>query len=488
MLPNGNFSPVFKLKSGCIAYYPRINFTFSCNSTVFKITKGYVPRSDHLSTWRCRFVTNSLPVQNLFSESSKLIVQVPIHNVTMTVPNGNLIYVIENKRSTFICNTSEGYPEAKISWFINSKTPYNTTDEKEVTKDSSQLSDQNKYPFSVESKLQLYPSKNYNGTRIYCKASNVGNKVPVTSGRKPLLYVQYPPTSPHFYIDSLHVPVENVSVILNNTISVFCESNSDPKSKYAWTLPNRTDIQTNVLTFGNVQKEDDGKYCCMAENWIKTPDGNITKRTNESYIQLSVLFPPENPSLYYHEANGVMNIKSLPLKVVKGDSIKISCNSTGNPQPHSQWDGHGNDNEIKYTSIEKNRTILCKATNQMNDTLGNVTHGTSETNLTIHVMYPPTEPTLLFSTDTIPEMRVSKPLRIIENSTFTLRCLGHSDPYPSYHWTNQSVVNNSLIINNTQRHQSRHFTCNVKNVMNRTFGRQEQGTNSTSISVDVLCK
>lgn len=108
--------------------------------------------------------------------------------------------------------------------------------------------------------------------------------------------------------------------------------------------------------------------------------------------------------------------------------------------------------------------------------------------LNISILDGPSEPILNYKLEHIWAQIQNSYLRIIENTTFTIKCNGStSNPKGEiYLWQNQA--DNNLTIRNIKTDNAGMYSCNVTNIMKRTFGGTEIGHNSTTINIDVLCK
>lgn len=114
---------------------------------------------------------------------------VPVSSVNLTHPDTDNVTTTENDTVTFICNASPAHPKPSITWFSDSHTPSNYTDDVELTINITVLYDFDGYLYTVMSTLTFYSTKYDNGSSIYCNASNTGRQS-ISSVRSALLLVQ----------------------------------------------------------------------------------------------------------------------------------------------------------------------------------------------------------------------------------------------------------------------------------------------------------
>ncbi|KAJ7986246.1 hypothetical protein DPEC_G00337960 [Dallia pectoralis] len=270
---------------------------------------------------------------------------------------------------------------------------------------------------------------------------------------------------------NVHVPPsivraspENVTVVVNNLVSLTCEATGFPPPSLSW-LKDSGSVQSNTdtlimpggrtLQILRAKMSDGGKYTCVAVS----PAGEARKP-----IYLSVLVPPSIRD----------NIRDTPVEVnvLVGNSVTLACESHAVPPPTNTWFkngrmvtesaslrllAEGQMLELKEAEVSDTGQYVCKAQN----VAGQVD---KDFHLNIHV-----PPSISGSVETVVET-ISNPV--------TFACDATGFPPPSLTWLkNGQTIENSeslelyimsggskLQIGRTQLSDSGIYTCVASNV------------------------
>ncbi|XP_076006476.1 neural cell adhesion molecule 1 isoform X2 [Genypterus blacodes] len=130
--------------------------------------------------------------------------------------------------------------------------------------------------------------------------------------------------------------VKKVMAGQDNNISLLCLVDGVPKPNITWIMPVKLDplhhqfnSDRSLLTILSVAKEDFGDYVCKATNKIAESSAAIT--------------------LHVFETPEVFVAEELR-RVLVGESVSVSCNVSGHPQPELHWLNKHNGRRIDYTS------------------------------------------------------------------------------------------------------------------------------------------
>ncbi|GAB1286208.1 Hemicentin-2 [Apodemus speciosus] len=261
-----------------------------------------------------------------------------------------VIKVPEGQTAQLVCNAT-GHPPPKVTWF----------------KDGQSLAVGDPYEMSPDGAFLWISQANLSNAGHYsCIASNaMGEKTKHTQ-----LSILMVPTI-------LGVPEKNaneeVTVTINNPISLICEALAFPSPNITWMkdgLPFEAskNIQllpgTHGLQILNAQKEDAGQYTCVVTNEL----GEATKN-----YHVEVLIPP---SISKDDPSGEVSVKEVKTKV--NSSLTLECECWAMPPPSISWYkdgrpvtpsqrlnvlGEGRLLQIHPTQVSDSGRYLCVATN-----------------------------------------------------------------------------------------------------------------------------
>ncbi|XP_061539337.1 LOW QUALITY PROTEIN: hemicentin-1 [Phycodurus eques] len=253
------------------------------------------------------------------------------------------VTVLANKTSILECHVN-GNPVPKITWF----------------KDSEPVSPDGPHRILSNGRtLQVLTAQVSDTGRYVCVADNVAGSVEKSFH----LNVHVPPTI-------LGLNHENVTVVINNFVSLSCEATGLPPPTLSW-LNDRGPIQANpnalimpggrTLQILKVKVSDGGKYSCVAMN-----------AAGEAYknIYLTVFVPPS-----IRDNNGD---SPVIVNVLAGKPVTLECESNAVPPPTITWYKNGRmvtesvnlhvlaggqTLQIRSSEVSDTGQYVCKATN-----------------------------------------------------------------------------------------------------------------------------
>ncbi|XP_045161961.2 hemicentin-1-like isoform X2 [Mercenaria mercenaria] len=380
--------------------------------------------------------------------------------------NGSGYTVIHGQLGKLSCSITGGNPLAELAWHCyNVSLPPVTTDT------------------TVRSIVTWRASRDQNNT---CECTSNHTSTTIISTEVNVI-VQYPPSLPVFTMAS--VPVHKiVNIIVNNTLSIKCTSNSKPIPTYKWNAPVSSISSGQSLYIGNISKADNGTYNCTAENRMFPSNRDNVTGSSTTSIEVNVLFSPTIPIFRYGSSNGIV-IESNSLDVVENDTLTVACSSIANPEPEISWSGETTSRDVlKFASISADFNKTCYATNTMNETVGESRIGSTEAAISVRVLFPPRKPTIRYFTTRGHQVDcLSNNFSVIEKTSFSMSCVAISRPEPTYSWYGPitSTIADLKIIG-INRVQKGEYSCNAFNTMKRTFGSSQSGEHARNIYLNIL--
>lgn len=380
--------------------------------------------------------------------------------------NGATLSIIDLTQQSLTCYVS-GYPRPTLRWDCFSAAVTNVTWQKNEVRSTITWTATKD---TATSTCSCISQQEVSGQQVYRLTVNL----------------LYPPSRPVFRIGSTMVS-GTVSVIRGTNATVTCDALSNPTPRYEW-ITNSTSVITSSknLYLGNVQISDQGTYICTVGNIMVPSTGNRQTGNNSSLFTLNILYPPEAPTFKVGTQSLIGN-----LSVVRGDNVRVTCDSTSNPGPDFRWTGQPPGIRLlTVNSIQVATTKRCTVTNYMVPTLGSSYPGSASASLHIIAMSEPTVPELSYFSNTSSKVHLTtSELVVIRGTSFSVYCLGSTSipGPPSYEWEglNTSTASNILSFTDIGNQDAGIYTCHVTNIMARTVGDTEIGRNSKHLVVEV---
>ncbi|XP_076984267.1 hemicentin-2 [Tamandua tetradactyla] len=328
--------------------------------------------------------------------------------------------VPEGQTANLTCNAT-GHPQPKVMWF----------------KDGRPLAGGDAHHVSPDGTLLRVLRANLSSAGHYsCMAVNaVGERT-----KHVQLSVLVAPTILGVTEDGAD---EEVTVTLNNPISLICETLAFPPPTIAWMKDGAPfeasrNVQllpgTHGLQILNAQKEDAGQYTCVVTNELGEAIRNY---------HVEVLIPP---SISKDDASGELGVKEVKTKV--NSTLTLECEWWAVPPPAISWYkdgqpvapnqrlrllGDGQLLQIQPTQMSDSGRYLCVATNVA---------GEDDQDFHVLIQVPPTfqkagDASADFevpSSEEEAQGRVTEYREVIENNPAYLYCDTNAVPPPELTW------------------------------------------------------
>ncbi|KAL4220863.1 myoblast fusion [Mactra antiquata] len=370
-------------------------YIYTCNKTVYQVTRLNVQRSEHNDMYMCT------PAYEKEGTGSNWIINVkaPVTSVVMT-PSNYLVNVTENTTQKFTCTTSTARPAASVYWYIH--TNGNKNDVTQITKNVTTTTDYNDLSVTTNKADDPYinVSNEYRviedsqGT-LSCSAKG-GNPTPTlswscnnfSSANQPTissngsvtstltwtalrnhngmctctsqqtgfqdkkiyisLVVLYPPSKPVFKVNGSNV-VGDIHFVEGKSRSINCTADSKPSPGiYTWTGPTIVNPMNNdTLIFNEIKKTDAGQYTCSAHNTMQPSSGGSVAGINNNSVNVVVLYEANITSFT------IDGLDEDTLTVNESDTVSFVCKADSNPTAMMTL-SHGNEilNSLTSSSLE----------------------------------------------------------------------------------------------------------------------------------------
>ncbi|WAR06005.1 HMCN1-like protein [Mya arenaria] len=342
----------------------------------------------------------------------------------------------------------------------------------------------------------------------------------------------------------------HVLVISGRSIILVCNSTGNPTPTYTWTYPEGDSYVGPTLTMDSVQTADAGGVTCTAMNTLSPTGGTAVDKTRKTTITLQVLHPPIRPSCtiigtsisttvilvegtdrtitcissanpplitYTWSTPGHRQVSGASLKlpnvqhtadqglytltvfyhgsvinshvrVISGNSMTLTCSSTGNPSPTYTWTrpggGSQNGSNLTFTSLDITYAgdVTCTARNKLSPTGETTVDMARQTTASLQVF----KPLCAINATTILTIAI-----LLEGSDGTISCSSSAIPTEiTYTWSTPGrglVSGANLSLTNVQHSADLGmYILTVTNIMDPTKGKTETGTNTTAFSGSVL--
>ncbi|XP_034438633.1 hemicentin-1 isoform X1 [Hippoglossus hippoglossus] len=300
-----------------------------------------IPRAQAEDTGRYTCVAVNEAGEDSIQYDVRVLLPPSIRGADSDLPDE--VTVLVNKTTQLECYV-DGNPAPKITWL---------KDNQPISSDSSHRI------LSNGRTLQVFAVQVSDTGRYVCVADNVAGSAEKSFN----LNVHVPPTI-------IDLSPENVTVVVNNFVSLSCEATGFPPPTLSW-LNDRGPIQGNTnalimpggrtLQILKAKVSDAGKFSCVAMN-----------AAGEAYkhIYLTVFVPPS-----IRDSNGD---SPVVVNVLVGKSVTLECESNAVPPPTITWYKNGRAVtesanlrilaegqmlQIKGSEVSDTGQYVCKATN-----------------------------------------------------------------------------------------------------------------------------
>ncbi|XP_053391086.1 synaptogenesis protein syg-2-like isoform X2 [Mercenaria mercenaria] len=440
------------------------NHTCDVSIKTFTLTIKHVKRNNLNDEWNCAVKVPDVSTTFIRSNIVKPRVTVFISSVSLTLPLTSTLTINENTLQQFRCVTSGGLPEPTVKWYNDSRTPSATSDDIEITSAiKTSYSNTSDYLIKTTSTLTFVPSKFDNGISIYCTAYSSSDQTSLVSTQKPNLDVLYGPDGPPEILGF----TDNLSyrVIENTAGQLTClVSGGNPLAKLIWNCYNEgksditlTDEVSKTATW--IAKRGQDRTCsCYSSHFAV--NGSVS-------IQIHILYPPTTP-VFYIKSTEV----SGTIKVIKNNSVSVTCSSTGNPnQIQYTWTHNTlttSGSVMNINRVQSDGQYTCDVQNSMDPSTDSTVAGRNSSSIDIKVLYPPV----------IADLQNRS---IAEGASLTIICpvtVGNP-PETIFIWRaaeGREWRTQDLAINNVSRNDSMFYTCEVANIMKQTGQTQTSTT------------
>ncbi|XP_069626703.1 hemicentin-2 [Haliaeetus albicilla] len=331
---------------------------------------------------------------------------------TISIPEGHPV--------TWSC-LAVGNPQPKITWL----------------KDGHSLPGGDNFSISPDGSMLHIPQASLSDAGHYsCTASSS-----VANQTKHYLLDVF--ASPTFAGDAHDAAAEEVTVIINNPISLVCEALAHPSPNITWLkdeVPLKASRNVLLLPGGhglqilNAQEEDAGTYSCVAANEA----GEAMKN-----YSVKVLVPP---SIARDDLLGEFAVKEVKTRV--NSTVMLECETWAVPEPTIQWykdkqllasAGHlqilseGQVLQIKPAGVSDSGHYTCVATNAV---------GEDDRDFIVHVQVPPlfqqqtspNEALEIFYREEDQDGEVTEHRQAVLNQPTALYCDTNAIPPPQLTW------------------------------------------------------
>ncbi|XP_055516059.1 hemicentin-1-like [Leucoraja erinacea] len=220
---------------------------------------------------------------------------------------------------------------------------------------------------------------------------------------------------------------QNVSITLNGSVSLECQSQAVPPPTLTWTKDGQPLARHAGLVFSqndsliqikSARVQDAGRYTCKASN-----DAGKTEKSH----YLNVWVPPS-----FHRP-----MDQTSVTVIEGNSLSLFCECSGIPSPRLQWWKNGllltsedNGQIIVHSGRQMLRILGTRISDSGNYTcVGTNVAGTSSQDYSVEVYATPT-----IKNGDGQQTEVS----VIKGAAATLKCDAHGVPQPTLTWVKDS--------------------------------------------------
>ncbi|XP_052227485.1 hemicentin-2-like [Dreissena polymorpha] len=264
------------------------------NSSSFKLESlSYGQEISELFLKVRKFTDASIGTYTCFiNETSKsslyLTLKVPVENVTL-IPEIQTVSVLSGVVINYIsCVSSIGRPTPTITWYLDNRTPFDYSDDVNLTGNSNNtvIAD------VTTSSLSIAFTAKEHSERIYCNVSN--GYTPVISKRTFLIDVLDPPSVPLCQIGTSTIKSNIIRAAKNDPFVMTCTSKSNPAPlRYKWILPWGEEQNGTQLTIETLRESSNNIYTLEVINEMNSTFSNeIVKGNLTTSFTFEILSPP----------------------------------------------------------------------------------------------------------------------------------------------------------------------------------------------------
>ncbi|XP_052803166.1 hemicentin-1-like [Mya arenaria] len=388
--------------------------------------------------------------------------------------SGSTYSMIENSTESITCSSTGGNPLATLTWSCF----------------NGQISSPTVQGSTVKRVVQLTARRNENAS-CTCTASHVTRP---NQPRNAFVNVNilYPPSTPLFRVANVDVG-SGIRILTDSTQTVKCTSFGNPSptsSDFTWRKGTNVLSMGSVLNWpGGIKIGDEGSYTCIVETIMTPSDQSKVAQvaTSFSTVEITVLYPPELPTLYLGSSSGP--VIHGPLTLVVQRPFTLVCDASSKPPANFSWAVGVNTvqgqllQDMFTTKVNTMRT--CTASSTLNPTVGPARTMSSSATVTIHINYPPENVSITHGS--VSGTVIQSEFRVIEGNATKLYCSVQSQPASSFTWSGADIhsLRSNLVYSNTLQSQTGVLSCLAEN--NMTHGNQAvKGSASRNISLNVL--
>ncbi|XP_052803199.1 hemicentin-1-like isoform X2 [Mya arenaria] len=340
--------------------------------------------------------------------------------------SGSTFSMIENSTESLTCRSTGGNPLATVTWNCF----------------NNQMSSPIEQGSTVKRTVQWTAKRNENA-RCTCTASHVTRPNQLQSAFVNV-NILYPPSSPLFRVANTDVG-SSIKILTDSSQTVECTSSGNPSpatSDFTWRMGTSEMSTGSVLNWqGGIKVGDEDSYTCTVETTLTPSDQSKDAKvaTSSSTVEITVLYPPELPTLHWDSSSGP--VIDGPLTLVVQRLFTLACVASSKPPANYTWTGgvnvvHGQLLQDTLTA-KVNTTRTCTARNILNPTVGAARAMSSSATITLNINYPPESVSIRH--ESVSGTVIQSEFRVIEGNSTKLYCTVQSQPASSFRWSGADI-------------------------------------------------